>query len=72
MLYALALHRHLRQTLPDYEPARHFGGVGYLFLRGMAAPDAAPGQGVWFAQPDVAMLTRIDQLFGATADGEGT
>ncbi|MBZ2188757.1 exodeoxyribonuclease V subunit beta [Alcanivorax sp. JB21] len=72
MLYALALHRHLRQTLPDYDPARHFGGIGYLFLRGMAAPDAAPGQGVWFAQPDVAMLTRIDQLFGATADGEGT
>lgn len=71
MLYALALHRHLRQTLPDYDPATHFGGVGYLFLRGMAEPDATPGQGVWFARPDAATLTKIDQLFALAAAGEG-
>ncbi|MBM3962629.1 MAG: hypothetical protein FJ306_12115, partial [Planctomycetes bacterium] len=36
-LYTLALHRQLRAQLPDYEPARHLGGVCYVFVRGVAA-----------------------------------
>jgi exodeoxyribonuclease V beta subunit len=39
-LYAVALHRYLRWRLPGYDPASHLGGVAYLFLRGMAGPDA--------------------------------
>jgi exodeoxyribonuclease V beta subunit len=34
-LYAIALHRFLVLRLPDYTYATHFGGVYYLFLRGM-------------------------------------
>jgi exodeoxyribonuclease V beta subunit len=34
-LYALALHRYLRRSLPGYDYARDFGGVGYVFLRGV-------------------------------------
>lgn len=34
-LYSLALHRYLRHRLADYDYDRHFGGVIYLFLRGM-------------------------------------
>jgi exodeoxyribonuclease V beta subunit len=34
-LYVLALHRHLRERLPGYEPERHLGGVAYVFLRGV-------------------------------------
>ena len=41
-LYVLALHRHLRERLPDYAPERHLGGVCYAFLRG-AAPDRTTG-----------------------------
>ncbi len=35
LIYTLALDAHLRITLPDYDPARHLGGVRYLFVRGM-------------------------------------
>jgi exodeoxyribonuclease V beta subunit len=35
LIYALALQRHLQQRLPDYRHARHFGGVLYLFVRGV-------------------------------------
>ena len=34
-LYSLALHRLLATRLPDYDFERHFGGVYYLFLRGI-------------------------------------
>ncbi len=41
-LYQLALHRHLRQRLPDYDYTRHCGGALYLFVRGLAG-DADAG-----------------------------
>lgn len=37
-----ALHRYLRHRLADYDYDRHFGGVIYLFLRGM---DGQEGRG---------------------------
>jgi exodeoxyribonuclease V beta subunit len=36
LLYSVALHRYLRWRVPDYDPARHLGGIAYLFVRGMA------------------------------------
>jgi exodeoxyribonuclease V beta subunit len=39
MFYTVALHRYLRWRLPDYDPARHLGGVHYAFLRGMTGGD---------------------------------
>jgi exodeoxyribonuclease V beta subunit len=35
LLYAAALHRFLRWRVPGYSPERNFGGIHYLFLRGM-------------------------------------
>ncbi len=57
-LYAVALVRHLRRTLPDFDYERHFGGVYYLFLRGMT-PAAGPTRGVYFERPPA---SRIDAL----------
>ncbi len=34
-LYTLALHRYLRHRMADYGYEPHFGGVIYLFLRGV-------------------------------------
>ena len=34
-LYSVALDRYLRLRLPGYDYERHFGGVYYLFLRGI-------------------------------------
>jgi exodeoxyribonuclease V beta subunit len=35
LLYALALHRHLQRRLGGYQHEQHFGGVLYLFVRGV-------------------------------------
>jgi exodeoxyribonuclease V beta subunit len=34
-LYVLALHQYLKKRLPDYRYRDHFGGVFYIFLRGV-------------------------------------
>jgi exodeoxyribonuclease V beta subunit len=49
-LYAVALHRFLSARLPDYDYDRHFGGVSYLFLRGMS-PAHPAGCGVFHDRP---------------------
>ncbi len=59
-IYALALHRHLRQRLPDYDPDRHFGQVHYLFLRGMRGRKA-PGSGILGIRLERERLEWLDQ-----------
>lgn len=66
-LYSVALLRLLRLRLPDFEYERHFGGVYYLFIRGMAGPSDRD-TGVYFARPDEVFLHQLDMLIG-DADG---
>lgn len=58
-IYALALHRFLRSRLADYDYQNHFGGVYYLFLRGM---DGESDHGIFAAKPSLALLTDMDRL----------
>ncbi|MEX1198404.1 MAG: exodeoxyribonuclease V subunit beta [Pseudohongiellaceae bacterium] len=60
LLYALALHRYLRQRLPDYEYERHFGGAFYFFLRGMRSEYGAE-RGIWHRRPDRELMERLDR-----------
>jgi len=60
LIYSLALHRHLRARLPGYDPARHLGGVQYLFVRGLQPDD--PTRGVHRDQPPVALIEQLDAL----------
>ncbi len=60
-LYTLALHRYLRHRLPDYDYQRHFGGVFYLFLRGISAQ--YPDNGVFFYRPESQFIIELDALF---------
>ncbi|WP_411992958.1 exodeoxyribonuclease V subunit beta [Agarivorans sp. DSG3-1] len=65
-LYSLALHRWLGQRLPNYDYQQHFGGVYYLFLRGMSGADDSPitdRQGVYFSRPEPEFIEHLDQLF---------
>ena len=63
-LYMVALHRHLRVRVPDYDPARHWGGVAYVFLRGVTGQ----GFGGWFRdEPTPALLDALDQALGRRA-----
>jgi exodeoxyribonuclease V beta subunit len=61
LIYTVALHRYLRLRMADYDYEQHFGGVYYLFLRGM---DPALGQdcGVFQDRPAPELVTALDGL----------
>jgi exodeoxyribonuclease V beta subunit len=68
-LYAVALHRYLRNRLPGYRYEAHFGGAVYVFLRGVG-PDGEGNNGVFRAQPPGSVIDALDQYFaGAAHDG---
>ena len=60
LIYTLALHRYLQSVVPHYDYARDFGGVFYLFLRGM---NAEPQSGVFYDRPSVELITELDGVF---------
>ncbi|MDH5245384.1 MAG: UvrD-helicase domain-containing protein, partial [Betaproteobacteria bacterium] len=66
LLYALALNRYLRHRLPGYRHDTHFGGVLYLFVRGVRPDwvnaDGTP-VGVFHHRPTAATLAQLDALF---------
>ncbi len=61
-LYTAAMHRHLTNRLNGYDYESHFGGVYYLFIRGIN-PAAAPGNGVFFDRPSAEVVRSLLQLF---------
>ncbi len=65
-LYAVALHRYLRRRLAGYDYARHFGGVLYLFVRGMA-PQHETGCGVFFDRPAPALIGALSDVLARPA-----
>lgn len=72
ILYCVALHRYLTLRLPDYDPALHLGGAGYLFVRGMAGATTPVVDGAscgvfgWF--PPAALVTAASNLLGGHRD----
>ncbi len=67
LLYSVALHRYLRWRLADYDPARHLGGVLYLFVRGMSSTEfpqvGNQPCGVWSWQPPAQAVEALSDLF---------
>ncbi|MDO4682741.1 MAG: UvrD-helicase domain-containing protein [Lautropia sp.] len=63
LFYCLALHRLLKNRLPDYDYDRHMGGAVYLFLRGMQGESG----GVFFERPSRALIERLDDAFAGRA-----
>jgi len=64
-LYTLALHRWLAVRVREYDYDRHFGGVYYLYVRGMS-PGHAPGTGVFFDRPPRALIESLAGALGAS------
>lgn len=69
-LYSLALHRYLRHRLADYDYDRHFGGVIYLFLRGMDGQEG--GQGIFTTRLVRPLIDGLDQLFAGETQEEAS
>ncbi len=63
LLYSLALHRFLQSRIPCYDYDKNFGGVIYLYLRGMRAQD--PDSGIYHCKVSSAVVDRLDNLFRA-------
>ena len=64
LIYCVALHRYLGCRLTAYDYDRDFGGVFYLFLRGMR-PDLGPDCGVWHVLPSRALIEGLDRCCGS-------
>ncbi len=66
LLYALALHRYLSRRLAGYAFERHFGGVLYLFVRGVRPSWKSEGgaaTGVYFDRVRADTLAALEALF---------
>ncbi len=68
LIYALALHRYLSQTLVNYDVQQHFGGVYYLYLRGMTTEPEHQGAGVYYRHITEAELYALDKVFSGQAE----
>ncbi|MGD9764514.1 MAG: UvrD-helicase domain-containing protein [Candidatus Binatia bacterium] len=68
-LYTVAVHRYLQRRVHGYEYARHFGGVLYLFVRGMA-PARGARTGVVFERPAPALVAALSARLAGGAGAE--
>ena len=62
LFYSLALYRFLKTSLPNFSYENDFGGVMYLYLRGMNSFDAR-SSGQFYVKPSEALIERLDKLF---------
>jgi len=60
-LYTLALDRYLRVRLPDYDYSTHFGGVYYIFLRGVD-PESDPRCGLFYDLPPAELIGELNRV----------
>ena len=65
LVYSVALHRYLRTRLSNYDFDTHFGGVCYLFLRGLNGNSDETGQllGLYTWKPPRRLIEHVDELF---------
>lgn len=64
LIYSLALDRYLALRIPDYRYDTHFGGVFYLFLRGVD-PRKGPDFGVYRDRPAPVWIRKLGSLLMA-------
>ncbi len=66
LLYTVVLHRFLRWRVSGYDPARHLGGVLYLFVRGMCGVDTpvydGHPAGVFSWNPPATLVAELSDL----------
>jgi exodeoxyribonuclease V beta subunit len=64
VLYSVALHRFLKHKMgSSYSYAQHFGGVRYLYSRGM---QAGKHTGIFTDLPAQSLIEQLDYCFDAT------
>ncbi|TNJ32913.1 UvrD-helicase domain-containing protein [Arenimonas terrae] len=66
LLYTVALHRFLRQRLPDYVPAKQLGAYIYMYVR---AAGLAPGAGIFVERFSDGLIHAVDAVLAETEAG---
>lgn len=61
-LYTVALHRYLSWRMPGYDYDKHFGGVYYLFIRGMQGSAPTGDTGVFRDRPPKARIEELSRV----------
>ncbi|MDZ7332855.1 MAG: exodeoxyribonuclease V subunit beta [candidate division KSB1 bacterium] len=61
LIYTVALDQYLRQRWPGYQYERHFGGVFYIFLRGVE-PALGPEYGLFRDRPNSELVRQLSDL----------
>jgi exodeoxyribonuclease V beta subunit len=65
-IYTVALNKFLQLRMPDYKYETHFGGVYYLFLRGMD-PTRGHDYGIYYDRPEERLVEDLTEtLIGNT------
>ncbi|MBF7073033.1 UvrD-helicase domain-containing protein [Glaciecola sp. MH2013] len=67
LLYSLALHKYLQTNLVDYRFDKHFGGVKYLYLRGMKKIDDNTVTGVFSDQLEFKWIQALESAFSISS-----
>lgn len=57
-LYTLALHQHLKKKINKYHYTTHFGGIFYIFLRGINVKNS-----IFYCIPDYSLIKKLMYLF---------
>ncbi len=57
-LYALALHQYLGTRVRGYDYSKDFGGIFYLFIRGVN-PARSPDYGIYYDLPDKGLMIKL-------------
>ncbi|MDZ7757543.1 UvrD-helicase domain-containing protein [Rhodohalobacter sp.] len=63
-IYTVALKKYLTARIPDFDYDRDFGGVAYLFVRGMRA---GVENGVWSVKPKKEVIDRLEKYLTSSA-----
>lgn len=61
LIYTVAVHNYLQSIVPEYDYDTHFGGVYYLFLRGMKGEGS---DGVYADRPPKVLIERLSAILG--------
>ncbi|MBU4263909.1 MAG: exodeoxyribonuclease V subunit beta [Proteobacteria bacterium] len=64
LLYTVALHHYLAGRIADYRYEDHFGGLFYIFLRGVSR-EHGPAYGIYHDRPDARLVEQLGQMLVA-------
>jgi exodeoxyribonuclease V beta subunit len=67
LIYTVAVDAFLRKTLQGYEYEKHFGGIFYVFLRGVTGN---PNEGIFADRPSKSLINKLARLLIGNRQGE--